>query len=656
MRIYLEKIIFYILFIILLFGLFYGLFLFIGFFFNDWNIKFQVFYFLTCSIILTILFKKIITFYQNIIDRILYPEQKNLEKEIDELCNKIINSVKYKEIFELFLNGFSKIINNNRVLIHYHHQYYNIYTIENDEVSSQTLMTLFDNHNDLFLKMVESNKGFKQFDISNDFKGESKVKETLLSYNYKNLIMFGDRNEMLGWIAYGQPQREKVDPKHFNSAIIKLVDELSQAIEHATLYQQAKRESVEKGILIEVGKKISQSKDLNEILNHIIDSLAEIVQYDTAGIFLIDREQPRNLTYSVLRGYSEESFEKISLQVGKGIVGWSAQYGKGEIVPDVSKDKRYINVRKETKSQMVIPIKSGDVVIGVFCLESDKLNFFNWNHYEVVKTFASQAAIVIENARLYFEIQKKEEMEEEIKRARDIQRALFPEKVPKIPNYEISTFKQYSMELGGDLYDLRRIDDKRLSIAIGDASGKGISGAILVSTLYAAFRTGRKKYLEVNEIIERLNNSVANLTKPGSYYTFFYGILDYHKGIITYTNAGHNPPYLIRNSGKFEQLDVGGIVLGFFKGIKYKMSEIKIETGDILVFYTDGITECKDDKDEEFGEKRFLDILLKNNSLSPKKLQEEIINSLILFTKKSVFSDDITLVIIKKISKENNYE
>jgi sigma-B regulation protein RsbU (phosphoserine phosphatase) len=247
-------------------------------------------------------------------------------------------------------------------------------------------------------------------------------------------------------------------------------------------------------------------------------------------------------------------------------------------------------------------------------------------------------------------------MEEEIKRARDIQRALFPEKVPKIPNYEISTFKQYSMELGGDLFDLRRIDDKRLSIAIGDASGKGISGAILVSTLYAAFRTGRKKYLEVNEIIERLNNSVANLTKPGSYYTFFYGILNYYKGIFTYTNAGHNPPYLIRNSGKFEQLDVGGIVLGFFKGIKYKMSEIKIETGDILVFYTDGITECKDDKDEEFGEKRFLDILLKNNSLSPKKLQEEIINSLISFTQRSVFSDDITLVIIKKISKENNYE
>jgi len=656
MKVHITKTLFYILFIFLLGGLFYIIFLSMGIFFDEWGIKSQVVYFLICSTLLTLFLKPIMTSFEIFTNKIFFPEQEKFKNEIDEICNKMINFVKYNEIFNVFLEGLSKSINNKNIIIFYYQHndiYTDIYTLEKNEKLNNEILN---DKNDSLLKIIKSENSIKIFDIYNDIREKSTLREKLLSLKFKKIIMLGNRNEMLGWIALGELKREKVNPQNINEMLFKLADKLMQAIEHARLYQEAKRESVEKGILIKVVKKISKSRDLQEILNLIIDSLAEIVTYDAAGIFLIDPEQPRNMTYSVLRGYNKKSFEGISLKVGKGIVGWSAQYGKGEIVPDVSKDKRYIKVIKETKSQMVIPIKSGEDVIGVLCLESNKPNFFNGNHYEVVKTFASQAAIGIENARLYFEIQKKEELSQEIKRASDIQRALFPKKVPNILGYEISTFNQYSMELGGDLHDLKKLDEKKLGVAIGDASGKGVPGAILMSTLYATFRMGRESYLEINEVIERLNDSITSLTRPDTYATFFYGILDIQTGIFRYTNAGHNPPYLIKSADEFKKLEIGGTVLGFFKGIKYKKHEVKLEIDDVLVLYTDGITECKNKWDEEFGEKRFLNILLKNRSLAPKKLQEKIVNALHVFAEKSVFSDDISLVIIKKVSEGNIYE
>ncbi len=647
MKVHITKTLFYILFIFLLGGLFYIVFLSMGIFFDEWGIISQVIFFLTCSAFLTLFLKQILTSFEVYTNKIIFPEQKKFENEIGELCNKVINFVKYNEIFNIFLKSLSESINNKNIIIFYY-QHNDIYTLEkNEELNSEIL----NDKNDSLLEILKSENSIKIFDIYNDIKEKSALREKLLSLKFKNIITLGNSNEMLGWIALGELKREKINPQNFNKMLLKLADKLTQAIEHARLYQEAKRESVEKGILIEVGRRISKSRDLQEILNLIVDSLAEIVPYDAAGIFLIDPEQPRNMTYSVLRGYSKKSFEGVSMKVGKGLVGWSAQYGKGEIVSDVSKDKRYITVKKETKSQMVIPIKCGEDIIGVFCLESNKLNFFTGSHYEVVKTFASQAAIGIENARLYFEIQKKEELSQEIKKASDIQRALFPKKIPRIPGYEISTFNQYSMELGGDLYDLKKIDGKELGVAIGDASGKGVPGAILMSTLYATFRMGRKGYLEINEVIEKLNDSITSLTQPDTYATFFYGILDIQTGIFRYTNAGHNPPYLIKSSDGFKKLEIGGTVLGFFKEIKYKKGEVKLEINDVLVLYTDGITECKNKWDEEFGEKRFLNIILKNRSLAPKKLQEKIVNALHVFAEKSVFSDDISLVIIKKVSE-----
>ena len=145
-----------------------------------------------------------------------------------------------------------------------------------------------------------------------------------------------------------------------------------------------------------------------------------------------------------------------------------------------------------------------------------------------------------------------------------------------------------------------------------------------MSALYGLFRPGRYKTMDVNETIYRLNDSVVELTTSESYATFFYGILNTESGEFKYTNAGHNPPLLIKKSGEIKHLDIGGTVLGFFKSIEYKSDIVTIEDGDMLCLYTDGITECKNKWDDEFGEKRFLEILVSNRHLSAEKIKKKV--------------------------------
>ena len=411
MKEFVSKTLFNAVFIGILSGLLYLVFLITGIFLTEKDPGFYLLFFTFSSVLLYFFIKPVIARFQILRDNVLYPEQKKFEAEINELSGKIIRSIKYNEIFDLFLQEFSDLIKNKNIFIYYN-PHNNIIVPENDEKVTKELLQLLKNKNDPLLKALKDITNIKIFDIVEFRKISSTLRDVLLLLQIRSIITLVDKDEVIGWVAVGGINRKNLNPRRINGLLIKLADKFTQAIEHAGLYQEAKRESVEKGILIEVVRKISTSRDLEEILSLIIDYLAEIVPYDAAGIFLIDKESTSNLTYNVLRGYDEKNFEGIPLKVGKGFIGWSVKYGRGEIAGDVSKDDRYIKLREETKSQMVIPIKMGKDVIGSFCLESNKLNFFTQNHYEVAKTFASQAAVAIENAQLYFEFQKKEKMEE----------------------------------------------------------------------------------------------------------------------------------------------------------------------------------------------------------------------------------------------------
>ncbi|RKY85378.1 hypothetical protein DRQ09_07370, partial [candidate division KSB1 bacterium] len=467
------------------------------------------------------------------------------------------------------------------------------------------------------------------------------VAERLMTDGFNVIVPFVSRNRLIGGVI-----SDLIDPVNFSISYEEW-EKLSIMLENAYLRRSLSIEKWEKEILLKVSKKLSSSASPDEALNLIIDSLKKFVRYDSAAIFLIDFKD-NTLKYQVIRGYDKEAFDKKPIKIGDGLVGWVIKTGKGIIVPDVSKDPRYINRRETTVSEMVVPIVSYKRILGAFNLESDKPHFFTRNQLETLKSFASQTAVILENARLYKDYLEKKHIKRELKIAREIQQVLLPKEKHNIGSYLIEAYNLPSEEIGGDIYDLVYLMDKKLGIAIGDISGKGIPGAILMASLYAHFKSQVRESIKTEKIIRNLNNSFYDITDHEKYATFFYGILDPSNDLFYYTNAGHNPPLLLRNNGDVEFLKEGGPVLGFLRDLNYKYSKKAIQKNDIIFMYTDGITECVNKKKEAFGEERLIDFLRKNNHLAPEKIKNKLLDEIKKYTSRKTFKDDITFVIIKK--------
>ncbi|MFC1724494.1 GAF domain-containing SpoIIE family protein phosphatase [candidate division KSB1 bacterium] len=428
--------------------------------------------------------------------------------------------------------------------------------------------------------------------------------------------------------------------KEYNPNLCLLIENL--------LYEDLlKRIKWEKQIELEVGRKLSGTLDIYHALNYMIDKIKEVIEYNAAGIFLI-QEKRNKIEYKVLRGYDRKYIDKVHLKLGTGLVGWCAKTGKGVIVGDTGNNQKYIEARKKTKSQIVVPLYVGGIVKGVLNLESDKANYFTREHYDYLESIANITGIFIENFRLNYEFIKTKEIEKDLKIANDIQKALLPTKIPRIMRYRLARFFKPSKSIGGDLYDIVQFSKNKLGIAIGDISGKGISGAILMASFYSIFKSQVSEYESPNQFAHYLNNEFRKVVEVGNYSTFFYGVLDYNTNSFYYTNAGHNPPLVVKKNGEHKFLKEGGIVLGYLKDMDYELGNINLDVGDIIVFYTDGITEAKNKTDEEFGEERLRETVYKNREKDPVMLKNIIRNELDRFRSASNDQDDMTLLILKR--------
>lgn len=412
-------------------------------------------------------------------------------------------------------------------------------------------------------------------------------------------------------------------------------------------FTRRKSESLQSELLLEITKKITSTLNFEEVLESIVDSLSQLYSYDAAGIFLVDKKNG-TLRHMVTRGYNKKILDKMPIKINEGISGHVIKTKTGIIISDVSKDSNYYMVRPEIKSQMTVPLFSGDDVIGVLVLESDHISHFNQTDLERLTVFASFAAIAIDNAELYKDSLTKKHLESELLVASRIQKVLLPQRAPNITGLQIEATNIPSLIVGGDLYDMYPEDKDHLGVAIGDVSGKGAPGAILMAVLYAGFKSLLKEVFQVSEVVARLNNLLEEATTAGYFATFWFGILNVMENTLIYCNAGHNPPILIRKNKSVEFLEKGGMLLGFLPYQNYVQDKISFNSGDYLILYTDGITEIKNRAEEEFGEKQLVSVLKKNYGKSPTELKNEILKAVKEFSGKTEFEDDITLIIIYK--------
>lgn len=442
----------------------------------------------------------------------------------------------------------------------------------------------------------------------------------------------------------------KIDGEFDNSdldVVIGLANQIAVAVDNAALYRAVKREALEKQLLYEIGNKLSGSLSLDEVMREIVDSLRQAVAFEAAGIHLIDPEtNDIEPVYSV--GYEETTDQRV--KCGQGLIGAVLESGEPLIVPDVGSDKRYISARPSTNSEIVVPIMLEDSAIGVINLESDELNAFNRHTRSLMAAFASQAAITIERARLHEKLIASQKLDEQLNIAREIQESFLPPRSPNITGYDVSGVNIPSFQVGGDYYDFISIIDSQTGIAIADVSGKGIPAALLMASYRASLIAEIRNNYSIRTICHKANSLMYESVRPGSFVSGVYGVLDSKNHVFTFANCGHNLPILLRNDGSVEYLREGGPLLGVTPDAEYEERPVYLNAGEVVLLYTDGVTEVFDSEGTEFGLDRLIEILWNYKDSTAIEIQDVVYNTVKQFASPRHVFDDLTMVVIKRLT------
>jgi len=344
----------------------------------------------------------------------------------------------------------------------------------------------------------------------------------------------------------------------------------------------------------------------------------------------------------------------LTVDVGSGLVGYAALHKETVRVDDVSTDPRYIPVVDDVRSELVIPLLLKDRCIGVFDLESPELAAFTDRHADVLRILASQAAVAIENARLYETVRDGEQrLEREIEFARRVQMALLPTELPRrLRGIEVAARFEPARQIGGDLYDFLAPDPNTLVIAIGDVSGKGVPAA-----LYGAFagelvrsRTFRRRYTPVRsspaDVLASMNTILYERQLEGYFCTLCYAVFDLKRRVLTIASSGL--PYPIRWSGGVPApIEVPGVPLGLLPGSLYDEQTFDLVPGDLYVFCTDGVSEASDLHDREFGTARVIETIDKLHAEPTQAIVDGIFAAVEAFRRDGPPDDDMTAVAVR---------
>lgn len=558
-------------------------------------------------------------------------------KTFNDRCSHLISRIK-----QIYLS--------EKVLVFYHDSRYMRYTLERYDGFWRSQLGNFAFNQQRFIRCRNTYTGnctrhsaipIAEWEFFSDY-----LKETLLKTGVDTILPFWSGRNCTGGVIFDSGENIQEASITSFEEIVKDIAYLLEISFVKTLYDRQKWEN---NILLEVGKKISSFGEIQDVLDHMLDSLREILPYDAAGIFLIAEENSAKIEHKAIRGYPSNMAEKVDLKVGKGIVGWSIKNRTEAIVSDVRKDSRYISAREATLSEMVVPIIFKNNLMGAFNLESDKQHFFRYRDLDLLRAFAAQTAVTLNNSIMLYKSLEVKQFEKELEIAKGIQRTLLPQQVPDISGYDFAASNISSRQIGGDLYDFVEFSSNEVGVAIGDVAGKGIPGAMLMAALSASFREQVRKTRSTEQVLRYVNEALFDQTETDKFATFFYGILDPGSGEFTFTNAGHNPPILMRSTGKSENLSKGGSVIGFIKDLTFSHSSVKLESGDVIFMYTDGLSEAEDKNSIMFGDARIQASLAKYSHRSADKIIENLVNEVKKFTGIDHQEDDLTMVVIKKL-------
>jgi sigma-B regulation protein RsbU (phosphoserine phosphatase) len=312
-------------------------------------------------------------------------------------------------------------------------------------------------------------------------------------------------------------------------------------------------------------------------------------------------------------------------------------------------DRQLQSLLREIGIQALVPLQLQNQTKGMLGLgEKMRGGGYTQTDLEFLFSLGNLAIISLENARLFHDALEKQKMEDDLIIAKEIQKGLLPKKLPEIPRFDLAATNISSKQVGGDYYDIIPLGNSKYVIAIGDVSGKGTPASLLMANLQATIRALVPIGLPLSELTKRVNDLICENTGIDRFITFFWGILDAETMTMNYVSAGHNPPFLFHVNGRIERLDKGGIILGFMKTfVPYQEGEVRFTNGDVLLLFTDGVSEAMNQQGEELGEDRLEEIAKSYLTESPLVILDKIVESVREHSKNTPQSDDITLVVAK---------
>jgi phosphoserine phosphatase RsbU/P len=388
---------------------------------------------------------------------------------------------------------------------------------------------------------------------------------------------------------------------------------------------------------------------LDETLRQIAMLVFEAVPAERCVIMLRDKEGELKVRVAQLR---EARGEVGEIRVSRSIVEEVVANGRSVLTSDAQHDPRFASSTmtiQGIRSVLAAPLGVGEKIFGMIYADSPLAEAkFTQDHLTVLTTLASVAAIRVENARLVEEDLERERFERELQLAREIQQRFQPSSAPHAPGYELQGISFPCYEIGGDYYDFIQRPDGRLIIALGDVSGKGTSAALMMSSLHAAMHAQVSTHQSIVETVTAVNKYLAETIPANRFITLFCAELDTLTGNLVFINAGHNPPLIAHATGTMEQLAAGGVPLGIMSDFPFREGRTQLHPGDVLVIYSDGVSETQNAAGEEFGPMRLYDVVSRNLNASAAGIRDRIESALTKFAQGTDAGDDITLVIVKR--------
>ena len=410
------------------------------------------------------------------------------------------------------------------------------------------------------------------------------------------------KNRVIGVIDLEAPHKNYFTEEH-KRLLTLIASRVAIGIENARLYTRTTRQAKTLLLLNEISREITSILNVDRLLKRIGELLNRLIDYQMFSILLLDSTATKLYHRFSLR-FKENVQIKHELALGQGLVGYAALHKVPVLVPDVTKDPRYIKLNPETHSELCVPLVYQDRLIGVLDLEHTKRGYFTEDHMRTLTTLAAQIAISLENARLYEQVQRQERrLERDLALAHELQFRLLPPAVPVLKNLDIAARFVPARAIGGDLYDFLQYSVGRSAILIGDVSGKGAPAALYAALVSGILRSHAAIEPSPSEMLSAVNLSLGERRIEAQFVSIIYAVWDDSRRTLQIANSGLPRP-IYCHDGKTEVMEATGLPLGLFEEADYDELSFQAHPGDVFVFFSDGILDARSRSGESFGRER----------------------------------------------------